>query len=462
VSEVTGFPEILDGRVKTLHPRIHGGLLARIELSAHRTALEELDIAPISLLASNLYPFEETISKAGVSFEDIVEQIDIGGPAMIRASAKNFEHVLVVVEESEYDRILTELRTGEVSSQRRKALAARAFSHVSTYDALVADYLRGSSGSFPEEITFGARKVQDLRYGENPHQAAAAYRRLSAGPSIGILTGTQLQGKELSFNNLLDADAAWGALRQFDRPAVSIVKHTIPCGVALRDNLAEAFDLALAGDPVSAYGGIVALNRDVDLATAGRLATTFFEVIIAPSFTPDALAELRRKKNLRLLAVGQRAGELEPWTVRAIEGGLLVQEPDTRPDDSSSWRTATDRAPTNDELRDLIFAWNVVRAVKSNAIVLAAGEAVTGVGSGQPNRVESVRIAVSKAGDRANGSVVASDAFFPFADGLEAAIAAGVTAAVQPGGSVRDDEVIAAANRAGIAMLFTGTRHFLH
>ena len=463
VSDVTGFPEILDGRVKTLHPAIHGGLLARLDLPEHQSALDAHQIAPIPLLAVNLYPFEATVSKPGVTFDDAVEQIDIGGPAMIRAAAKNHEHVIVVVDPSEYERILDELRSGNVSGDRKRSLAARAFGHVSTYDSLVAEYLRGDSDEFPAELNFAARKTQDLRYGENPHQRAAAYRRLVAGaPLGGILSAKQLHGKELSFNNLLDADAAWGALRLFDGPAVSIVKHTIPCGLALRGNLADAFDLALAGDPVSAFGGIVALNREVDVETAFRIGEIFFEVIVAPSFAPDALEALSRKKQLRLLAVDQPVTGTERLTLRAIEGGLLVQVPDRRSDDPTTWRTVTNREPTAEERRDLLFAWNVCRSVKSNAIVLASREAVTGLGSGQPNRLESVKIAVSKAGERSNGSVLASDAFFPFADGLEAANTAGITAAVQPGGSVRDDEVIAAADRAGIAMLFTGTRHFLH
>ncbi len=463
VSSVTGFPEILDGRVKTLHPRIHGGLLARLDISEHQVALREHDITPISLVACNLYPFEATVRDPEISLTDATEQIDIGGPAMIRASAKNFAHVVVVVAPSEYGRILTDLENGEVQPDRRRALAARAFAHVSAYDAIVAEYLRGESTEFPTELTFAARKAQTLRYGENPHQTAAAYRRLSAGVEVdGVLNATQLHGKELSFNNLLDADAAWGALRQFDAPTVSVVKHTIPCGLATREILAEAFDLAVAGDPVSAFGGIVALNREVDLETAKRIGDIFFEVIIAPGFSDEAFDALGRKKSLRLLRIDTSSSGTERLTVRAIEGGLLVQNPDTQFDSTSAWKVVTDRQPTEDEQRDLAFAWSVCRAVKSNAIVFARGLAVTGVGSGQPNRLESVRIAASKAGDRAVGSVLASDAFFPFADGLEAAINAGITAAIQPGGSVRDDEVIAAADRAGIAMIFTGTRHFLH
>lgn len=463
VSDVTQFPEILDGRVKTLHPRIHGGLLARLDLPDHQAQLAEHDITPISLIACNLYPFESTVSQEGVTLADAVEQIDIGGPAMIRAAAKNFAHVIVVVAPTEYDRILSDLQKGSVDAIRRRALAASAYGHVSAYDAVVSEYLRGGDSDFPPELTFGARKTRDLRYGENPHQRASAYRRLVAGaPTGGVLGATQLQGKELSYNNLLDADAAWGALRYFGEPAVSIVKHTIPCGLAVRPALASAFDFALAGDPVSAFGGIVALNREVDAETARKISQIFFEVIVAPGFSAGALDLLAKKKQLRLLSIDTSENAREQWTVRAIEGGFLVQEPDRSPDDAGVWRTVSERQPTSAELRDLQFAWEVCRSVKSNAIVFARDQAVTGVGSGQPNRLESVKIAAAKAGDRSAGSVLASDAFFPFADGLEAAIAAGITAVVQPGGSVRDDEVIAAANQAGVAMLFTGTRHFLH
>lgn len=463
VSDVTGFPEILDGRVKTLHPLIHGGLLARLELPEHQAALAEHEIEPIGLVACNLYPFEATVGRPDVSLVDAVEQIDIGGPAMIRAAAKNYQHVTIVVSPTDYGSVLADLRSGSIDEERRRELAARAFAHVSAYDAVVAEYLRGSAPEFPMELSISGRKTQDLRYGENPVQHAAAYRRLAGGkPLGGVLSARQLHGKELSFNNLLDADAAWGALRRFGRPAVSIVKHTIPCGLAVHDELATAFDRALAGDPVSAFGGIVALNQSVDVATAERIGDIFFEVIIAPGFDTEALEMLKRKKQLRLLSLEAGASGEERWTVRAIEGGLLVQEPDRRADDPSSWTVVTDREPTGAERRDLGFSWEACRYVKSNAIVLAQDEAVLGVGSGQPNRLESVKIAVSKAGDRSKGSVLASDAFFPFPDGLEVAIAAGITAAVQPGGSVRDAEVIAAANRARIAMLFTGVRHFLH
>lgn len=464
VSDVTAFPEILDGRVKTLHPRIHGGILARRAEPTHSAALVQHDIVPIEVVAANLYPFATTIARAGVSLAEALEQIDIGGPAMIRAAAKNFPDVVVLTDPDDYAQATTELGNDGPSIARRQALAAKAFAHTAAYDAVAADYLR-DSGSWPEEITFAGRLDRSLRYGENPQQSAAAYRRLKGGaPLPGVLAAEQLAGKELSFNNLLDADAAWGAVEGFARPAVAIVKHTIPCGLAERKELATAFGEALGGDPVSAFGGIVALNRDVDAETAMRMAEVFFEVIIAPGFSQEARETLGRKKALRLLQMPALDGEPSDaeWDVRPIAGGFLVQTVDREVDDPDQWRIVSERSPDAREMADLIFAWHAVRHVKSNAIVLVRDRAVIGVGSGQPNRLESVRIAVAKAGDRAARAVLASDAFFPFADGLELAMAAGVNAAVQPGGSVRDDEVIAAANRAGIAMLFTGTRHFRH
>jgi phosphoribosylaminoimidazolecarboxamide formyltransferase/IMP cyclohydrolase len=465
VSDITGFPEILDGRVKTLHPRIHGGLLARRDDPAHLSTLAEHKIPPIDVVAGNLYPFGATIARPDVSLADALENIDIGGPSMIRAAAKNFPGVIVLTDPSDYVPILAELRAGDVSLARRRSLAAKAFAHTAAYDSVVADYLRDEAG-WPEEVTFSGRLAQILRYGENPQQRGAAYRRLTVGkPAHGVLDAEQLAGKELSFNNLLDADAAWGAVQGFAQPAVSIVKHTIPCGLAEREQLAAAFDEALRGDPVSAFGGIVALNRPVDGETARRMAEIFFEVVIAPGFSDEARDRLGKKKALRLLqmpAEALQSASAADWDVRPIAGGLLAQTPDTAIDDSAAWRVVSERQPNTREMDDLTFAWHAVRHVKSNAIVLARDRALLGVGSGQPNRVESVRIAAAKAGERAAGSVLAGDAFFPFPDGPELAFAAGVTAIVQPGGSVRDDEVIAAANRAGAAMLFTATRHFRH
>ncbi len=467
VSAVTSFPEILDGRVKTLHPRIHGGLLARRDDPAHMSALSAHQIAPIDVVAANLYPFGATIARVDVTLSDALEQIDIGGPAMIRAAAKNFRGVLVLTDPADYESVLEELRAGELPEERRQTLAAKAFAHTAAYDAVVAEYLRDSE-TWPEEVAFAGRLARTLRYGENPQQRAAAYRRSRVGAQIqGVLDAEQLAGKALSFNNLLDADAAWGAIQDLDlaRAAVAIVKHTIPCGLAERDALSAAFDEALRGDPVSAFGGIVALNGPVDGDTARHVAGTFFEVVVAPGFDDDALDILGRKKSLRLLRMPsgpERETDSGDWDVRPIAGGFLVQTPDRCPSDPASWRTVTAREPEPGEMDDLVFAWHAVRHVKSNAIVLARDRAIIGVGSGQPNRLESVCVAVAKAGDRAAGSVLASDAFFPFPDGLEAALAAGVTAAIQPGGSVRDDEVIAAADRAGLAMVFTGTRHFRH
>jgi phosphoribosylaminoimidazolecarboxamide formyltransferase/IMP cyclohydrolase len=465
VSDVTGFPEILHGRVKTLHPRIHGGLLARRDDPMHMGALEFHEIAAIDVVAANLYPFAATVTGGGASLAEALEQIDIGGPAMIRAAAKNFPGVVVLTDPADYEPALEELRAGGPAGEGRRALAAKAFAHTAAYDAVVAEYLR-DSGAWPEEVSFAGRLQRSLRYGENPQQRAAAYHRLRVGdPVVGVLDAEQLGGKELSFNNLLDADAAWVAVRGLPNPAVAIVKHTIPCGLAERDELADAFDEALRGDPVSAFGGIVALNRRVEGETARRLAEVFFEVVIAPGFDDEALQVLGKKKALRLLAIPSgpvRVAGSGDWDVRPITGGWLVQTPDTEPADPATWQVVTSRQPDSRELDDLVFAWHAVRHVKSNAIVLARDRALTGVGSGQPNRVESVRIAVGKASERAAGSVLASDAFFPFPDGLEAASAAGVTAVIQPGGSVRDDEVIAAADRAGVAMVFTGTRHFRH
>ena len=465
VSDVTGFPEMLDGRVKTLHPRIHGALLARRDDPAHMATLDQHDIPRIDVVAANLYPFAATVAQPGVALADALEQIDIGGPAMIRAAAKNFPGVVVLTDPADYPAALAELQAGAVPPARRQALAAKAFAHTAAYDAIVAEYLREQT-EWPAEVAFAGELTRVLRYGENPQQRGAAYRRLRAGaPPHGVLEAEQLAGKELSFNNLLDADAAWGAVQGFAGPAVSIVKHTIPCGLAERETLSDAFAEALRGDPVSAFGGIVALNRPVDGETARRMAEIFFEVVIAPGFDDDARDRLGRKKGLRLLrmpADAVNAAGAADWDVRPIAGGLLVQTPDSGTDDPATWRVVTERQPDEREMADLLFAWHAARHVKSNAIVLARDRAVIGVGSGQPNRLESVRIAVAKAGESAVGAALASDAFFPFADGLEAAIAAGVSAAVQPGGSVRDDEVIAAANHAGVAMLFTGTRHFRH
>lgn len=467
VAEVTGSPEILDGRVKTLHPRIHGGLLARRDTPDHMAQLAEHDIEPIDIVASNLYPFEAVVSQDGATAEDIIENIDIGGPAMVRASAKNFASVVIVTDPADYGSIVASLRDRTMDASRRRQLAAKAFAHVSAYDALIAEYLRTQDGAvFPDELTIPLRHVATTRYGENPQQDAAAYRRLRPGkPEHGLLDAELLIGDALSFNNYLDTDAAWQAAQLLDGPGVAIVKHMVPCGLARRESLVDAYIAAYEGDTVSAFGGIVALNRTVDAATASQMRKIKLDIIIAPDYDEDALASLSKKKGTRVLRLANRAADAARSTtldVRPIGGGMLVQTPDNAQDDPASWTIVTERKPTAEEMRDLAFAWQAARLVKSNAIVFAKDDAVVGLGAGQPNRLESVALAARKAGDRAQGAAMASDAFFPFADGIEQAIAAGITAVVQPGGSMRDEEVIAAANAAGITMAFTGTRHFRH
>lgn len=466
ISEVTGSPEMLDGRVKTLHPKIHGGLLARQDLPDHRAQLDEYGITPIDLLVCNLYPFEATLRQTGLEDVEIIEQIDIGGPAMVRAAAKNFSSVVVVTDPADYAAVLNDIQSGEVSKQRRRALAAKAFGHVSTYDSLVAEFLRQGDENtmFPQELSIGMRLAKTPKYGENAHQKAAAYQRLHVGePVPGILQAERLAGEELSFNNYLDADAAWQAAQLFDGPTVAIVKHTVPCGLAVRNTLSEAYQAAFDGDPISAFGGIVALNRTVDLETAQLLREIKLDIIIAPSYDDSARELVLKKKNTRVLTLPNRtrhrSAELD---IRPISGGLLVQEPDVQLDDTSTWRTVTVRKPTDQEMTDLEFAWRMIPLVKSNAIVFAKDRAIVGLGAGQPNRLESVALAARKAGDKATGAVMASDAFFPFPDGIERAVEAGISAIIQPGGSVKDDDVIAAANEAGVAMIFTGIRHFRH
>lgn len=467
VSDLTGFPEMLDGRVKTLHPAIHGGLLARLDNQDHRRQLHDAGISPISILVSNLYPFEKTARIDRASVEEVTEQIDIGGPAMVRAGAKNFDYISVITDSADYGQLLTMLDAEPRDQQRfRQAMAAKAFGHVSTYDSLVSDWLRDDDPLFPSELTIGLRRHSTLRYGENPHQHAAAYRRLVVRDvEPGILDAEQLGGSELSFNNYLDTDAAWLAGQLFSDPAVAIVKHMVPCGLATRPALADAYRASFEGDPVSAFGGIVALNRTVDERTSKLMRKTKLDVIIAPDYDDEALAVLLKKNNTRILRLANRPenqGNQSHLDVRPIAGGILAQTTDVMADEEAHWCVVTDKSPNEAEANDLSFAWTVARLVKSNAIVFAKGMAIAGIGAGQPNRLESVAIAARKAGAKANGAVMASDAFFPFADGIEAAIEAGVSAVIQPGGSIRDDEVIQAANDAGIAMIFTGTRHFRH
>ncbi|HYO12684.1 MAG TPA: bifunctional phosphoribosylaminoimidazolecarboxamide formyltransferase/IMP cyclohydrolase [Thermoanaerobaculia bacterium] len=460
VSEVTGFPEMLDGRVKTLHPKVHGGILANRAVPEHLDALSEHGIERIDLVVVNLYPFQETVDR-GASFEDTVEMIDVGGPTMVRAAAKNFAGVAVVVDPGDYPRVLAALEEGEgtVPEALRRELALAAFRHTAEYDAAIAAWLAGQA-AFPERKTLALRREMELRYGENPHQGGALYS-VAGGP--GIFGGfRQLQGKELSWNNLLDADAARRMAGLFDEPAVVIVKHNNPCGIGRGSDLVEAYRRALATDPVSAFGSVIAVNGPVDGALAEVMADLFIEVLLAPSCSEDTLARFGKKANLRLLVCPTYRPSRDEVELRAVDGGFLAQPPDAFPDDPAGWTCPTRRAPRPEERRALEFAWTVVRNVKSNAIVITNADQTVGIGAGQMSRVDSCRLAVEKAQLPVAGTVAASDAFFPFRDGLDVLASAGVTAVVQPGGSKRDDEVVAAADEAGMAMLMTGVRHFRH
>jgi phosphoribosylaminoimidazolecarboxamide formyltransferase/IMP cyclohydrolase len=457
VSDVTGAPEILGGRVKTLHPKIHGGILADRRKQEHVAELEQQGIEPFDLVVVNLYPFENTVADPDVAQDDAIEQIDIGGPAMVRAAAKNFHSVGVVVDPSGYDRILEELQSnGDLSLETRRSLALAAFSHTAAYDAAISSYL-AMEQPFPNRLLLAGTKVMDLRYGENPHQAAAFYR--SPGQPTGLAAAEQLHGKELSYNNILDTDAAWKLVLDLEGPATAIIKHSNPCGVAEASSLHDAYLAALECDRTSAFGGIVALSRPCDVETARVIAEVFTEVVIAPGFEEDALEVLTQKKNIRILR-GTRELPIEP-EVRRVSGGFLVQSPDPS-DSAEDAKVVTKAEPTDQQWEDLRFAWVVAKHVKSNAIVLAKDRIAVGVGAGQMSRVESTELAARRAGDRAVGTACASDAFFPFRDGLDAAVAAGAVAVIQPGGSVRDEEVIAAADEHGIPMVFTGRRHFRH
>ncbi|MFB0559071.1 MAG: bifunctional phosphoribosylaminoimidazolecarboxamide formyltransferase/IMP cyclohydrolase [Dehalococcoidales bacterium] len=468
VSGLTGFPEILDGRVKTLHPIIYGGILARRDLPEHMAQLAETKIEPIDLVAVNLYPFVQTVAKEGVTLDEAVENIDIGGPSMIRASAKNFPSVIVVVDPADYKPVLDKLRAGSIDLAERKRLAQKAFQHVAVYDTAISQYLRQDMEDFPEEMTVALKKRYGLRYGENPHQQAVFYAEqvVGAKQATGITRAKQLWGKELSFNNILDADAAWGAVTDFAAPTVSVIKHTNPCGLASHEDIAEAYRRAFSGDPVAAFGGIVASNRTVTLAMAEAMRPVFYEIVIAPEYEPEALKLLQRKKNLRILVAEMPLGygKAEPGYLdfRRVKGGFLVQSSDSLPENSVSLKTVTKRKPTKAEVEDLLFAWRAVKHVKSNAIVLVKDKTLLGMGAGQPSRIISAQIAKEKAGDKTKGSVLASDAMFPFPDVVEAAAAGGVTAIIQPGGSIRDEDSIKAADEHNIAMVFTGTRHFKH
>jgi phosphoribosylaminoimidazolecarboxamide formyltransferase/IMP cyclohydrolase len=484
ISEVTGFPEMLEGRVKTLHPKVHGGLLADRSKPEHMEVIAEHGIQPIDLVCVNLYPFAATVAKPGVALEDAIENIDIGGPAMIRSAAKNHTGVLVVVNPADYAELLTELRdgNGEIGLPTRRRLAAKAYAHTGQYDAYISGWLADrfsadgdAALTFPTEIALGFQKAQDCRYGENPHQQAAFY--VSPGVTEPcVANARQLHGKELSFNNIYDLNGALETVKEFTEEAQAaavVIKHTNPCGVGLGDTLAEAFLKARLGDPISAFGGILAVTRTLDVATAEEITgkNTFFEAIIAPGYEPEAIRILTERKrwgtDLRLLEVGDLAG----WREKAgatgndykrVVGGILVQNPDHLVMRAEDLKVVTERAPTDAEIAELLFAWRVVRHVKSNAIVFTKDRQVIGVGAGQMNRVRSVKLAVEQSGEAARGAVMASDAFFPFPDGPEAAAAAGITAIIQPGGSKKDGETIEVCNRNGIAMVTTGVRHFLH
>ncbi len=468
ISAITGFPEILNGRVKTLHPMVHGGILAKRELPSHMEELAKHNIETIDLVVINLYPFVQTVSREGVTLDEALENIDIGGPTMIRAAAKNFPSVIVVVDPADYPLVLAKLKAGTLELNERKRLAQKAFQHVAIYDTAISQYLRRDVTGFPEEMTIALKKRQTLRYGENPHQPAVFYaeQMVGAGQETGITGAKQLWGKELSFNNILDADAAWGAVTDFAAPTVAIIKHTNPCGLASNDDIAEAYRRAFSGDPVASFGGIVASSRVVTPAMAEEMKPVFYEIVIAPEYEAEALKLLQRKKDLRILVtpLPPGYGKTEPGYLdfRKVKGGFLVQGSDSVPEGSANLRTVTKREPTKAEKEDLLFAWRVVKHVKSNAIVLAKNKTLVGMGAGQPSRIVSAQIAKEKAGEKSVGSVLASDAMFPFPDVVEAAATGGVTAIIQPGGSIRDKDSIKAADKHNIAMVFTGERHFRH
>jgi phosphoribosylaminoimidazolecarboxamide formyltransferase/IMP cyclohydrolase len=484
VAEVTGFPEMLDGRVKTLHPKVHGGLLARRDLPEHMAAIQAHGIDTIDLLVVNLYPFESTVAKAGCTLEDAIENIDIGGPAMVRSAAKNWKDVAVLTDASQYAQVLAELTKGGLTLKTKFALSVAAFNRISQYDGAISDYLSSinfeenngtpSRQLFPAQANSQFIKLQDLRYGENPHQSAAFYRDLNPAPGS-LVTAVQLQGKELSFNNIADADAAWECVKSFDASidaACVIVKHANPCGVAVGKDALEAYSKAFQTDPTSAFGGIIAFNRPLDGAAAQQVSKQFVEVLMAPDFTPEALEVFKTKVNVRILKISLPAGSASDWDngrnvmdIKRIGSGLLMQTADNHQLTLADLKVVTQVQPSPEQLQDLLFAWNVAKFVKSNAIVFCKGGMTMGVGAGQMSRLDSARIASIKA-QHANlslsGTAVASDAFFPFRDGLDVVVDAGATCVIQPGGSMRDQEVIDAANERGVAMVFSGVRHFRH
>jgi len=466
ISEVTGFPECLDGRVKTLHPKIHGGLLAIRGNSEHMKQIEELGIEPIDMVVVNLYPFRQTIMKEGVTLEEAIENIDIGGPTMIRAAAKNYQDVVVLVDPADYGHVLEELKeTGDVSLKTKFRLSCKVFEHTSHYDTLIQQYLRSKldGDSFPDTLTMTYEKVQDMRYGENPHQKAVFYREI--GSCAGCITSAeQLHGKELSFNNINDTNGALELLKEFDEPTVVAVKHANPCGVGSADSIYNAYMKAYDADPVSIFGGIIAANREIDAQTAGEINRIFVEIVIAPSFTQEALDILKQKKNIRLLQLRDISRKVPEgsFDMKKVGGGLLVQNINNELYNESDIRVVTKKQPSAEELETMRFAMKVVKHTKSNAIVLAKSKQTVGIGPGQVNRITAAKLAIDYGQDKCRGAVMASDAFFPFPDCVEAAYKAGVTAIIQPGGSIKDQESIEACDRYGIAMVFTGMRHFKH
>jgi len=462
VSELTGFPEILDGRVKTLHPMVHGGILARRDNLGHMKELDSNKIGPIDMVVVNLYPFMQTVAKPDVMLADALENIDIGGPTMIRASAKNFPSVLVVVDPDDYDSVLALLQKGDVPQEERKKLAQKAYQHTAIYDTAISQYLLDDAIGLPEDMTIALKKKCDLRYGENSHQKASFYEEMVVGGTekTGIISAEQLWGKALSFNNILDADAAWGIATDYSEPTVSVVKHTNPCGLASHPVLVEAYKRAYAGDPVSAFGGICAINRKVNLVTAQEIGKNYYEIVIAPAYDEDALEFIKKKKDVRILLA--KPSDFKGYDYRRVEGGMLVQDADIYPEEKLDLKTVTKRQSTEQELKDLIFAFKAVKHIKSNAIVFVKEKVLLGMGAGQPNRVISVELSFKLSGDAAKGAVMASDAFFPFPDCVELAHKAGITAIIQPGGSINDKASIEAADKYNMAMVFTGVRHFRH
>ena len=465
VSELTGFPEILDGRVKTLHPGVHGGILAKRNIPQHMEELTRNKIQTIDLVVINLYPFIQTVAKENVTLDEALENIDIGGPAMIRASAKNFPSVLILVDPQDYQQIAVKLHSGAIDLADRQRLAQKAFQHVAMYDTAISQYLRADLG-FPENLTIAMKKLYDLRYGENPHQKAALYAEQNVGyQQGGLISAKHLHGPELSFNNFMDMEGAWSTVTDFIEPTIAIIKHTNPCGLCCNNNIVEAYKRALAGDPVSAFGGIVASNRVIDLALASEIDKTHYDVIIAPGFAEESLAIFKRKKNLRLVSIPIARSSTDNKhriDIRPIGGGFLVQEEDYYTEQEFKPRVMSKRQPTNEEMRDMLFGWRIMKHIKSNAIAITKDNTMLGMGAGQPNRVVSAELALKRAGNAAKGATLASDAFIPFPDTVEVAAKAGVTAVIETGGSVKDNEVIDTADKYNMALLFSGVRHFRH